>query len=188
MRVLRLGVLEIVDDRARRGGRRCRRSSVAGDAGPLARGLRRQAPRDARGRRRRGRRGDGRGRRGAPAIADRLVELPAADDQVWPMLGAPVAPVDWTADASPRRSRSSRPHRVRRDRRRRRRVQGRRRHRARRPVRRRSRGQGVLHADRHARRDPGRGRGRASPPPASAWSAPRSSRSRRPICAAALFR
>jgi bacterial microcompartment shell protein len=28
------------------------------------------------------------------------VELPAADDQVWPMLGAPVAPMDWAADAS----------------------------------------------------------------------------------------
>ena len=27
------------------------------------------------------------------------VELPAADDQVWPMLGAPVAPPDWTDDA-----------------------------------------------------------------------------------------
>ena len=26
------------------------------------------------------------------------VELPAADDQVWPLLGAPVAPPDWTAD------------------------------------------------------------------------------------------
>jgi microcompartment protein CcmL/EutN len=26
------------------------------------------------------------------------VELPAADDQVWPMLGAPVAPPDWTND------------------------------------------------------------------------------------------
>ena len=26
------------------------------------------------------------------------VELPAADDQVWPMLGAPVTPPDWTAD------------------------------------------------------------------------------------------
>jgi microcompartment protein CcmL/EutN len=28
------------------------------------------------------------------------VELAAADDQVWPMLGAPVAPADWTTDAS----------------------------------------------------------------------------------------
>jgi microcompartment protein CcmL/EutN len=27
-----------------------------------------------------------------------FVELAAADDQVWPMLGAPVAPADWTAD------------------------------------------------------------------------------------------
>lgn len=26
------------------------------------------------------------------------VELPAADDQVWPMLGAPIAPPDWTDD------------------------------------------------------------------------------------------
>ena len=26
------------------------------------------------------------------------VELPAADPQVWPMLGAPVAPVDWSGD------------------------------------------------------------------------------------------
>jgi microcompartment protein CcmL/EutN len=26
------------------------------------------------------------------------VELPAADDQVWPMLGAPVSPPDWSAD------------------------------------------------------------------------------------------
>jgi len=26
------------------------------------------------------------------------VELPAADDQVWPMLGAPIAPPDWTND------------------------------------------------------------------------------------------
>ena len=28
------------------------------------------------------------------------VELPAAHDQVWPMLGAPVAPPDWTDDAA----------------------------------------------------------------------------------------
>ncbi len=28
------------------------------------------------------------------------VELPNADDQVWPMLGAPIAPPDWSADAS----------------------------------------------------------------------------------------
>lgn len=36
------------------------------------------------------------------AVADTLlvdsVELPAADDQVWPMLGAPIAPPDWSAD------------------------------------------------------------------------------------------
>lgn len=32
------------------------------------------------------------------ALLDR-VELPAADAQVWPMLGAPVAPPDWTDDA-----------------------------------------------------------------------------------------
>ena len=31
------------------------------------------------------------------ALLDR-VELPAADAQVWPMLGAPVAPVDWAGD------------------------------------------------------------------------------------------
>lgn len=28
------------------------------------------------------------------------VELPMADDQVWPMLGVPVSPADWTADPS----------------------------------------------------------------------------------------
>ena len=36
------------------------------------------------------------------AAGDQLldrVELAAADDQVWPMLGAPVTPVDWSADA-----------------------------------------------------------------------------------------
>jgi microcompartment protein CcmL/EutN len=33
------------------------------------------------------------------ALLDR-VTLAAADDQVWPMLGAPVAPPDWTADAT----------------------------------------------------------------------------------------
>jgi microcompartment protein CcmL/EutN len=27
-----------------------------------------------------------------------VVELPAADDQVWPMLGAPLTPPDWSAD------------------------------------------------------------------------------------------
>ncbi|HTR55534.1 MAG TPA: BMC domain-containing protein [Kofleriaceae bacterium] len=32
-------------------------------------------------------------------VIDR-VELPAADPQVWPMLGAPVAPPDWTGDAA----------------------------------------------------------------------------------------
>lgn len=32
-----------------------------------------------------------------PHLLDR-VELAAADDQVWPMLGAPVAPPDWSAD------------------------------------------------------------------------------------------
>jgi microcompartment protein CcmL/EutN len=31
------------------------------------------------------------------ALLDR-VELAAADDQVWPMLGAPVTPLDWAAD------------------------------------------------------------------------------------------
>ena len=39
----------------------------------------------------------------ARAIAGDLVldrvELAAADDQVWPMLGAPIAPPDWTQDA-----------------------------------------------------------------------------------------
>jgi microcompartment protein CcmL/EutN len=38
----------------------------------------------------------------ARAIAGELVldrvELPAADDQVWPMLGAPLAPPDWSGD------------------------------------------------------------------------------------------
>jgi len=33
----------------------------------------------------------------ADLLLDR-VELPAADDQVWPMLGAPIAPPDWSAD------------------------------------------------------------------------------------------
>jgi microcompartment protein CcmL/EutN len=35
------------------------------------------------------------------AAGERLIDsvlLPAADDQVWPMLGAPVAPADWSAD------------------------------------------------------------------------------------------
>jgi microcompartment protein CcmL/EutN len=38
---------------------------------------------------------------GVAAAAERLlakVELPAADDQVWLMLGAPLAPPDWSAD------------------------------------------------------------------------------------------
>jgi len=38
---------------------------------------------------------------GALAAGDRLLDrvtLAAADDQVWPMLGAPVSPLDWTAD------------------------------------------------------------------------------------------
>ncbi len=38
---------------------------------------------------------------GALAAGDRLLDrvtLPAADDQVWPMLGAPVLPLDWNAD------------------------------------------------------------------------------------------
>jgi len=40
---------------------------------------------------------------GARAAGDLLldrVQLAAADDQVWPMLGAPVTPPDWTADPS----------------------------------------------------------------------------------------
>jgi microcompartment protein CcmL/EutN len=38
---------------------------------------------------------------GRGAAADLLlasIELPAADDQVWPMLGAPLTPVDWSPD------------------------------------------------------------------------------------------
>jgi microcompartment protein CcmL/EutN len=38
---------------------------------------------------------------GALAAGDRLLDrvtLAAADDQVWPMLGAPVTPLDWDAD------------------------------------------------------------------------------------------
>ena len=38
---------------------------------------------------------------GALAAGDRLLDrvtLAAADDQVWPMLGAPVSPLDWSAD------------------------------------------------------------------------------------------
>jgi len=38
------------------------------------------------------------GRLAAGTILLDSVELPAADDQVWPMLGAPVAPPDWTDD------------------------------------------------------------------------------------------
>jgi microcompartment protein CcmL/EutN len=34
----------------------------------------------------------------ADALLDR-VWLPAADDQVWPLLGAPIAPPDWSGDA-----------------------------------------------------------------------------------------
>ncbi len=37
------------------------------------------------------------------AVGDKLVDdvlLAAADDQIWPMLGAPIAPADWTADAT----------------------------------------------------------------------------------------
>ena len=38
------------------------------------------------------------GRFAAGAVLLDSVELAAADDQVWPMLGAPVAPPDWTDD------------------------------------------------------------------------------------------
>jgi len=38
------------------------------------------------------------GRLAAGSVLLDSVELPAADDQVWPMLGAPVAPPDWTDD------------------------------------------------------------------------------------------
>jgi microcompartment protein CcmL/EutN len=38
------------------------------------------------------------GRLAAASILLDSVELAAADDQVWPMLGAPVAPPDWTDD------------------------------------------------------------------------------------------
>ena len=38
------------------------------------------------------------GRRAAAKLLLDDVELAAADDQVWPMLGAPVAPPDWAAD------------------------------------------------------------------------------------------
>src|SRR5690348_7943018 len=40
----------------------------------------------------------GAGRRVAGDLLLDRVELAAADDQVWPMLGAPVAPPDWAAD------------------------------------------------------------------------------------------
>jgi len=38
------------------------------------------------------------GRLAAAGVLLDRVELPAADDQVWPMLGAPVAPADWSGD------------------------------------------------------------------------------------------
>lgn len=38
------------------------------------------------------------GRLAAGTVLLDSVELPAADDQVWPMLGAPVSPPDWTDD------------------------------------------------------------------------------------------
>lgn len=38
------------------------------------------------------------GRLAAGSVLLDAVELPAADDQVWPMLGAPVSPPDWTDD------------------------------------------------------------------------------------------
>jgi len=38
------------------------------------------------------------GRAAAGAVLLDFVELAAADDQVWPMLGAPVSPPDWTDD------------------------------------------------------------------------------------------
>lgn len=36
---------------------------------------------------------------GGELVSDRVL-LPAADEQVWPMLGAPVAPPDWAGEAS----------------------------------------------------------------------------------------
>jgi microcompartment protein CcmL/EutN len=39
---------------------------------------------------------------GMAAAGDQILDrvwLPAADDQVWPLLGAPVAPMDWSGDA-----------------------------------------------------------------------------------------
>ncbi|MFN0252388.1 MAG: BMC domain-containing protein [Kofleriaceae bacterium] len=38
------------------------------------------------------------GKLAAAAVLLDHVELPAADDQVWPMLGAPISPPDWTDD------------------------------------------------------------------------------------------
>jgi microcompartment protein CcmL/EutN len=38
------------------------------------------------------------GRMAAGTVLLDSIELPNADDQVWPMLGAPVAPPDWTDD------------------------------------------------------------------------------------------
>jgi microcompartment protein CcmL/EutN len=38
------------------------------------------------------------GRAAAAELLLAHVELPAADDQVWPMLGAPIAPPDWSPD------------------------------------------------------------------------------------------
>lgn len=38
------------------------------------------------------------GRLAAGTLLLDSVELPAADDQVWPMLGAPIAPPDWSGD------------------------------------------------------------------------------------------
>jgi bacterial microcompartment shell protein len=38
------------------------------------------------------------GKLAAASLLLDVVELPAADDQVWPMLGAPVAPPDWGTD------------------------------------------------------------------------------------------
>ena len=38
------------------------------------------------------------GKRAAGTVLLDSVELSAADDQVWPMLGAPISPIDWTLD------------------------------------------------------------------------------------------
>ena len=40
------------------------------------------------------------GKRAAADLLLAWVELPAADDQVWPMLAAPVAPPDWSTDGT----------------------------------------------------------------------------------------